>query len=76
MLACSNPGDIVCDPFMGAGSTLIAAARHGRVAIGCDLVQEYVDLTLDRLARLAAGTLKTRPMNKEIPSPQNGKGAR
>jgi site-specific DNA-methyltransferase (adenine-specific) len=37
-------GDIVLDPFMGSGSTLVAAARRGRVGVGYDLDPEYVAL--------------------------------
>jgi adenine-specific DNA-methyltransferase len=69
VLACSKPGDVVCDPFMGAGSTLVAAAKHGRTAIGCDIMPEYAEITLDRLKRLAAGTLKMRPMGKPVARP-------
>jgi DNA modification methylase len=36
VLASSNPGDLVADFFCGSGTTLIAAARHGRRWIGCD----------------------------------------
>lgn len=42
-------GDTVVDPFCGAGSTLIAAERTGRVGIGYDTDTSYVALTLDRL---------------------------
>ncbi len=33
----SKPGDVVIDPFAGTGTFLLAAAKLGRVAIGCDL---------------------------------------
>jgi site-specific DNA-methyltransferase (adenine-specific) len=44
-------GDLVVDPFMGSGTTLIAAAKAGRWAYGCDISQRYVDLTRTRLAQ-------------------------
>lgn len=43
-------GDTVLDPFMGSGTTALAALRLGRQAIGFDRSQTYVDSTLRRLA--------------------------
>ena len=43
-------GDIVLDPFMGAGSTAIAAKNSGRNFIGFDISKEYVTLAESRLA--------------------------
>ena len=45
----SEPGDVVFDPFMGGGTTLLAARQEGRNYIGCDIVKEYVDATKERL---------------------------
>ncbi|WP_243090464.1 DNA-methyltransferase [Thermus neutrinimicus] len=44
-------GDVVLDPFAGSGTTLIAAALHGRHAIGVELVPSYGRLAQERFAR-------------------------
>ena len=51
--AFSDPGDLVFDPFMGSGTTLIAAAKEGRVAAGCELSPAYCDIIRDRWTRWA-----------------------
>ena len=38
MRAASNPGDIVFDPFLGSGTTLLAARKTGRIGLGCDVM--------------------------------------
>jgi len=52
----THRGELVLDPFVGAGSTLIAAQDLERNAVGFDLQQKYVDIssaTIERLARNA-----------------------
>ena len=44
VLALTEEGDAVFDPYMGVGSTVIAALKHGRTGYGCDVVQGYVDI--------------------------------
>jgi len=41
--------DIILDPFVGSGTTLIAALQEGRKAIGVDIDREYIDLAIKRL---------------------------
>jgi len=42
-------GDVVLDPFVGSGSTCVAAALNGRHFVGYDISQEYVNLSLKRI---------------------------
>ena len=49
ILAYSNEGDTILDPFMGSGSTAIAANNVNRNSIGCELDKEYYDSLLDRI---------------------------
>lgn len=74
VLAMTNEGDTVFDPYMGVGSALIAALMHGREACGCDIVPEYVEIARQRTRQLYNGNLRTRPMGKPIydPSKPNG----
>lgn len=53
ILASSNPGDIVLDPFVGSGTTVAAAKRVGRRYIGIDISPQYVERTRQRLAAVA-----------------------
>jgi DNA modification methylase len=52
VLAGCPEGGIVLDPFMGAGTTAIVAATHGRDYIGIELNPEYVQLAKDRIDKL------------------------
>jgi DNA modification methylase len=54
LLASSNPGDLVADFCCGSGTTLAVAHRLGRRWIGCDLGDEAIRTTRDRLQKLPA----------------------
>lgn len=69
VLAFTQPNDLILDPFAGAGSTLVAAAKQGRRAIGIERDAEYCLLTKARLAQFGEGTLKLRPLGKPIHQP-------
>jgi site-specific DNA-methyltransferase (adenine-specific) len=56
--------DLVLDPFMGSGSTLVAAARLGRRYVGYDLDPAYVDMARQRVA--AEGSPTTGDVPSEI----------
>jgi site-specific DNA-methyltransferase (adenine-specific) len=43
-------GDLVLDPFMGSGTTLVAAIKRKRHAVGYDLEEAYVDIARERVA--------------------------
>ncbi|MCX5786707.1 MAG: DNA methyltransferase [Elusimicrobia bacterium] len=49
VLASSNPGDLIVDPFSGSGTTLVAAEQLGRRWYGCDYSKEYNEFAVNRL---------------------------
>lgn len=69
ILSMTNEGDSVFDPYLGVGSTIVAAIMHGRKGYGCDIVEEYVELAQERVQMLRAGILRTRPMGLPIYDP-------
>jgi DNA modification methylase len=66
VLASSNPGDIVLDPFVGSGTTAVAAKRLGRRYVGIDISEKYVERTRQRLA-LTSVESAARPVHDRWP---------
>lgn len=52
ILASSNPGEVVLDPFVGSGTTAAVAKQLGRDYLGIDISKSYAKLTRERLARI------------------------
>ena len=42
-------GDVVFDPFLGSGTTAVAAKQSGRIYVGCDISEEYCEIAEKRL---------------------------
>lgn len=69
VLSMTNEGDWVMDPFLGVGSSIIAAIRHGRRGAGAEILPKYVTLARQRIEQEMDGTLQTRPMTKPVYDP-------
>jgi len=52
ILAGSEEGDIILDPFMGSGTTAMVAKKNSRAYIGCELHEEYASLQTDRISTI------------------------
>ena len=74
VLALTNPSDWVLDPYMGVGSTAIAALMHQLKAIGAEIMPEYVEIAKERVHLGEQGKLRIRPMEREVYDP-NGKNS-
>ncbi len=74
VLSLTDIGDAVFDPYIGVGSSAVAALKHQRFAYGCDTECQYIEIARARIKQLREGTLKMRPMGKPIydPSLPNG----
>jgi len=69
VLSMTEEGALVVDPFLGVGTTAVAAIRHGRRACGAEIVAKYCDVARRRVQLEAEGRLATRPMTRPIHEP-------
>ena len=52
ILDCTKPNDLVLDPYLGSGTTLLAAERTGRRCCGIELDPLHVDTGIERWQRM------------------------
>ncbi len=69
VLALTDEGDWVLDPFLGVGTTAIAALMHHRKAIGAEIMAEYVEMARRRVRMAERGRLRVRPMDRSVYDP-------
>ncbi|MBI5689909.1 MAG: site-specific DNA-methyltransferase [Verrucomicrobia bacterium] len=68
--AASREGDLILDPFLGSGTTAIAAVRAGRKCVGVESDAAHAELACHRLAE----ALRPRPVQSELPDLRPGPG--
>ena len=71
ILAMTNENDWTLDPFMGTGTTQIASLIHNRKSCGAEILDEYYEITMQRINRAFSGDLKIRPMERPIFNPDH-----
>ncbi len=59
----------VLDPYAGVGSSVVAAIKNNRNAIGIEKEYKYCEIAERRISELKEGSLKVRPINKKIHIP-------
>lgn len=69
--ALTKPGDLILDPFMGSGTSGVAAIVEGRRFAGAELVKSYYDISVERLKEAAEGKAKVREDKPVIEPDQN-----
>jgi site-specific DNA-methyltransferase (adenine-specific) len=69
LMASSNEGDLVLDPFMGSGTTALAARRTGRHFIGLEAETQWLNVTRRRLEEAAEG--RTPVISGQFHKPQD-----
>ena len=71
VLSMTNKTDWVLDPFLGSGTSVIAALKHDRKGAGSEVNEKYLQIVYERTKKFKDGSLKTRAMNTPIYDPKN-----
>ncbi len=69
ILALTNEGDLVIDPYMGVGTTAVAAILRNRRSAGAEIIGEYNNIARERILSAFTGQIKRRPMDRPIYEP-------
>lgn len=70
VLALTNEGDTIYDPYAGAGSSLIAGIKHNRRVMGSEKDPNYCEITHQRIQAYFEGKLPIRPLGKPVHVPK------
>ena len=73
---CSNPGELVLDPFAGSGSTLVVAKKLGRGFLGFELSANYAQRVRQRLATVCVGAPLEGAEEPTVSAPSTANGKR
>jgi adenine-specific DNA-methyltransferase len=71
VLSLTREDDWILDPFLGTGTSIIAALRHQRRGIGAEVVPKYVELAKSRIELALNDELPVRPMNRPVFDPKD-----
>jgi len=71
VLCLTRPDDWVFDPFLGTGTSVVAALRHERRGAGAELHPRYVEIAQKRIQDALDGTLPVRPMSRPVFDPRD-----
>ena len=71
VLSMTREEDWVLDPFLGVGSTVIAAYRHNRRGAGSEILHRYAAIARERIQQAVSGNLRVRPMNTPVFDPRD-----
>ncbi|MGH9325603.1 MAG: DNA-methyltransferase [Terriglobia bacterium] len=71
VLALTNEGDLVVDPYAGVGSAACASVLHNRRAAGADTSREYLQIATERIKQAFNGTLPRRPIDRSVYVPSS-----
>lgn len=69
LLALTNEGDWILDPYCGVGSTLVAGLKHKRRVIGVDREAAYTEVAMERIQALHEGRLRMRELGTTVFEP-------
>lgn len=70
VLALTDEESRIFDPYCGVGSSLIAALKHNRKAIGCDKELKYIEIAKQRIIDFHNGKLPYRKIGTPIYQPK------
>ena len=74
LMAFSDAGDVVFDPFMGSGTTMAAAHVLGRKGYGCEISPAYCDVILRRIMNLTGETAVLAETGETFPAAAESRG--